>query len=96
MERCMLRARRRIGRCETSARLLVRRPRSSRAVMPISAEAALWERNLSVVITVDAQPCFLSRLRISLRATALSRRRWTRASRTSPAALIAELFQNAA
>lgn len=39
--------------------------------------------SLSVVTCVGAKPCFLNILRMSLRAAALSRRRWMSSSRAS-------------
>ena len=47
-----------------------------------NAEAS--ERSLSVISNLEAQPCFLSSLRISRNAARVSRRRWTSMSKTSP------------
>src|SRR6185312_8594839 len=73
LKRCILRSRRRVGWCEFSARLLIRKPCSWRADNPISDLAAPYERSLSVTSTSGAKPCFLSSLRSSFTAAALPR-----------------------
>ena len=73
---------------------LLRNPCSWQADNPISEFAAPQERSLSVTSTSGAKPCFLSSLRISFTAAALSRPRCTSKSRTSPSSSTARHSQN--
>jgi hypothetical protein len=69
---CILRSRRRVGWCEFSARLFIRKPCLWRTDNPISDFAAPQERSLSITSTSGAKPCFLSSLRMCFTAAALS------------------------
>src|SRR5271165_6888128 len=84
LKRFMIRSRRRVGWWEFSARLL--RPLCCRCSTPgmISRLAAAQLRSLSVISTRGARPCFFSSLRNKRLAAFLSRRLWTRTSRTKP------------
>src|SRR5580704_9950248 len=55
LNRCILRSRRRTGRCEFSARLFLRKPCSWRAVNLSSDFAAVYERSLRLAAGVDAE-----------------------------------------
>ncbi|MDB5718155.1 MAG: hypothetical protein JWM38_1582, partial [Sphingomonas bacterium] len=73
-----------IFRHRRGGRLSPGKRRVLQAAKPRSRKAAPYDRGSSVSSVVGAKPSFLTSLRISRMAAFLSRRRWTRRSRTSP------------
>ena len=81
---CRLRSRRRITRCEFSARLFCNiRPDRWRSLQPSLRTAARYEASLSVTIVSGWMPWCFSNLRSNLNAAMVLRRFWTSMSKTS-------------